>query len=95
MASLKPKTVREGRGAKIYSSLFPLIAMFWLGQWPDAEINPGVDSRIWQMDKVKTTKKGSKAYGYCMAALREGGKMRNIPLRSCAKMDAEAVATEG
>jgi len=42
------------------------------------------------MQKVKTTKKGSKIYGYWMASWREGGKTRNIHLGSCMKTDAEA-----
>lgn len=48
------------------------------------------DLHIWQMDKVKTTKKGSKKYGYWMASWREGDKVRNIHLGSCAKVDREA-----
>ena len=48
------------------------------------------DLHVWQMQKVKTTKKGSKIYGYWMASWREGGKPRNIHLGSCMKTDAEA-----
>ena len=48
------------------------------------------DLHVWQMQKVKTTKKGSKIYGYWMASWREGGKTRNIHLGSCMKTDAEA-----
>ena len=48
------------------------------------------DLHIWQMQKVKTTKKGKTTYGYWMASWREGGKVRNIHLGSCAKMDKEA-----
>ena len=48
------------------------------------------DLHIWQMGKVKTTTKGNLSYSYWMATWREGGKMRNIHLGSCAKMDAEA-----
>ena len=51
------------------------------------------DLHIWQMDKIRTTKKGSQYYGYWMATWREGGKKRNIHLGSCGKMDAE-VATQ-
>ena len=48
------------------------------------------DLTVWQMEKVKTTKKGSRSYRYWMANWREGGKVRNIHLGSCKKMDAEA-----
>jgi hypothetical protein len=48
------------------------------------------DLHIWQMDKVKTTKKGRKTYGYWMASWREGDKVRNVHLGSCAKVDREA-----
>lgn len=47
------------------------------------------DLHVWQMEKVKTTKKGSKKYTYWMATWREGGKTRNVHLGSCVKMDAE------
>ncbi|MDD1750611.1 MAG: hypothetical protein LUO89_12150, partial [Methanothrix sp.] len=47
------------------------------------------DLHIWQIEKVKTTKKGSRSYGYWMATWREGGKTRNVHLGSCRKMDAE------
>jgi hypothetical protein len=48
------------------------------------------DLAVWQMEKVKTTKKGSRSYWYWMANWREGGKVRNVHLGSCGKMDAEA-----
>jgi regulator of replication initiation timing len=48
------------------------------------------DLNIWQMEKEKATKKGSKTYGYWIASWREGGKVRNVHLGSCRKMDAEA-----
>ena len=48
------------------------------------------DLHLWQMEKVKTTKKGSKTYGYWMASWREGDKVRNVHLGSCAKVDREA-----
>jgi hypothetical protein len=48
------------------------------------------DLHVWQMEKVKTTKKGSKTYGYWMASWREGDKVRNVHLGSCAKVDREA-----
>ena len=48
------------------------------------------DLHIWQMDKEKTTKKGSKTYAYWMASWREGSKVRNVHLGSCRKMDHSA-----
>ena len=48
------------------------------------------DLSIWVMEKAKTTKKGSKTYGYWMASWREGERVRNVHLGSCMKMDAEA-----
>jgi hypothetical protein len=48
------------------------------------------DLTLWQMEKAKTTKKGSKTYLYWMASWREGGKVRNVHLGSCKKMDSEA-----
>ena len=48
------------------------------------------DLHLWQMKKVKTTKKGSRAYTYWMATWREGGKTRNVHLGSSRKIDAEA-----
>jgi hypothetical protein len=49
------------------------------------------DLHVWEMEKVKTTKKGSKKYTYWMATWREGGKVRNVHLGSCgAKMDEQA-----
>lgn len=48
------------------------------------------DLHIWQMEKEKTTKKGSRAYTYWMATWREGTKVRNVHLGSCRKMDAAA-----
>ena len=47
------------------------------------------DLHVWQMEKAKTTKKGSKKYAYWMASWREGGKTRNVHLGSARKMDAE------
>ena len=47
------------------------------------------DLHIWQMDKVKTTKKGRKTYGYWMASWREDDRVRNVHLGSCAKLDEE------
>ena len=47
------------------------------------------DLQVWQMEKEKTTKKGSKTYLYWMASWREGGKVRNVHLGSCRKVDHE------
>ena len=47
------------------------------------------DLTLWQMEKAKTTKKGSKTYLYWMASWREGGKVRNVHLGSCRKVDHE------
>jgi hypothetical protein len=48
------------------------------------------DLHIWQMEKVKTTKKGKMTYGYWMASWRVGDKVSNVHLGSCAKVDREA-----
>ena len=45
---------------------------------------------MWEMEKVKQSRKGSKTYSYWMASWREGGKTRNVHLGSSRKMDAEA-----
>ena len=47
------------------------------------------DLTLWQMEKAKTTKKRSKTYLYWMASWREGGKVRNVHLGSCRKVDHE------
>lgn len=47
------------------------------------------DLHVWKMEKTKATKKGSRKYAYCMATWREGGKVRNVHLRSCGKMSEE------
>jgi hypothetical protein len=44
------------------------------------------DLHLWQMEKVKTTKKGSRNYHYWMANWREGGKVRNVHLGRCERM---------
>lgn len=50
------------------------------------------DLHVWEMEKVKETKKGSKTYTYWMASWREGDKTRNIHLGSGRKMSqAEAL----
>ena len=48
------------------------------------------DLHVWQMEKAKTTKNGTKTYQYWMTSWREGGKVRNVHLGSCKKLDAEA-----
>ena len=48
------------------------------------------DLTVWQMKKVKQSRKGSKTYTYWMASWREGGKTRNVHLGSARKMDGEA-----
>jgi hypothetical protein len=47
------------------------------------------DLTVWQMAKVKQSRKGSKTYTYWMASWREGGKTRNVHLGSARKMDIE------
>jgi hypothetical protein len=46
------------------------------------------DLTVWQMEKVKQTRKGSRTYIYWMTSWREGGRTRNVHLGSCKKMDA-------
>ena len=48
------------------------------------------DLTVWQMKKVKQSRKGSKTYSYWMASWRDGGKTRNVHLGSSRKMDGEA-----
>ena len=48
------------------------------------------DLSLWTMEKVKSSKKGSRTYYYWMATWREGSRTRNVHLGSCAKMDADA-----
>ena len=48
------------------------------------------DLHVWEMEKEKHTKKGSKTYTYWMASWREGNKVRNAHLGSSRKIDAEA-----
>ena len=47
------------------------------------------DLHLWQMEKTKSTKKGSQSYFYWMASWREGGKVRHVHLGSCRKVDRE------
>jgi hypothetical protein len=44
------------------------------------------DLLLWQMEKVKNTKKGTKSYFYWMATWREGDKVRNVHLGSCRRI---------
>ena len=48
------------------------------------------DLTVWEMKKVKQSRKGSKTYTYWMASWREDGKTRNVHLGSGRKMDGEA-----
>jgi hypothetical protein len=48
------------------------------------------DLTVWEMEKVKESKKGCKTYTYWMASWREGDRTRNVHLGSARKMDAEA-----
>ena len=48
------------------------------------------DLHIWEMEKEKRTKKGTKTYTYWMASWREGDAVRNVHLGSSRKIDAEA-----
>jgi len=47
------------------------------------------DLHLWQMEKSKTTKKGTQTYLYWMASWREAGKVRHVHLGSCRKVDRE------
>ena len=47
------------------------------------------DLNVWEMEKVKQSRKGSKTYTYWMASWREDGKTHNVHLGSARKMDAE------
>jgi len=47
------------------------------------------DLHVWELKKVKDTKKGAKAYTYFMATWREGGKLRNVYLGSSQRMSRE------
>jgi hypothetical protein len=47
------------------------------------------DLHLWQMEKSKTTKKGTRSYFYWMASWREGGKVRHVHLGSCRRVDRE------
>ena len=48
------------------------------------------DLTVWEMEKVKESRKGSKTYIYWMASWREDGKTRSVHLGSARWMDAEA-----
>ena len=45
---------------------------------------------MWEMKKIKQSRKGCKTYSYWMASWRENGKTRNVHLGSARKMDGEA-----
>ena len=45
------------------------------------------DLHLWQMEKARTTKKGTQSYLYWMASWREGGKVKHVHLGSCRKVD--------
>ena len=47
------------------------------------------DLTVWEMKKVKQSRKGSRTYSYWMACWREDGKTRNVHLGSARKMDAK------
>jgi len=48
------------------------------------------DLHLWQMEKIKTSKRGSRKYAYWMASWREGGRTRNVHLGSCKRVSEEA-----
>ncbi len=48
------------------------------------------DLHLWQMEKVKSTKKGNRSYAYWMASWREGNKVRNVHLGSCMNISQES-----
>ena len=48
------------------------------------------DLHVWELEKEKHTKKGSKTYTYWMASWREGDKVRNVHLGSSRRIDAKA-----
>jgi hypothetical protein len=48
------------------------------------------DQHVWQMQKIKTAKKGKMTYGYWIASWRVGKRVRNVHLGSRAKMDSDA-----
>ena len=47
------------------------------------------DLSVWVMEKVKPTKTGNRSYHYWMATWRQSGKVRNVHLGNCGKMDEE------
>lgn len=47
------------------------------------------DLHVWEMKKVKATKKGSKTYTYWMATWRAGDSVQNVHLGSCRKLSHE------
>ena len=49
------------------------------------------DLTVWEMKKVKESRKGSKTYTYWMASWREDGKTRNVHLGSARKMESRTM----
>jgi hypothetical protein len=47
------------------------------------------DLQVWEQEKVKETKAGSKTYTYYMASWRGGEKVRNVYLGSSHKLSRE------
>ena len=52
------------------------------------------DINVWVDSILKQIKGGEKKYGRWMAGWREGDKVRNVHLGSCAKVDREATHAE-
>src|SRR5512137_1195078 len=48
------------------------------------------DLQVWELKKVKTSKKGPKTYSYYMASWREGSKVKNVYLGSSQKLSRDA-----
>lgn len=53
------------------------------------------DLTLWQMEKAKTTKKGSKTYFYWMASWRVDGKVQKCPHRELQEGRPRDSITEG
>ena len=53
------------------------------------------DLNVWEMEKVKQSRKGSKTYTYWMASWREGGKTRNVHLGSSQEDGCRGSPPEG
>ena len=48
------------------------------------------DLNVWEMEKFRQSRKGSRTYTYWTISWSEGDKTRNVHLGSSRKMDAEA-----